>query len=201
MSTVSELLELHRKWVYSEKHEQRLEWYSLDAESRANLCHANLRGANLFRANLRGANLRDADLCGANLCHANLRDANLRDANLCGADLRGTVLDSAHINHQRAFVKACPVVNRHGGRIVYRTAKSQHVGSTEYLPGHTFVAPWLSFSAETECHPGIYAASLDWMRDNYPNMPLVRCYVRDGEWTISAKGAIRCKKLRVLSAA
>ena len=29
--------------------------------------------------------------------------------------------------------------------------------------------------------------------------PLVVCYVRDGDWVISAKGAIRCKKLRVLA--
>lgn len=82
---------------------------------------------------------------------------------------------------------------------MYRTPRSQHVGSTEYIPGHTYTAPVLSWDVATECHPGIYAASLAWMRKNYEARDLVRCYVRDGDWTITAKGAIRCSRIRVLS--
>jgi hypothetical protein len=136
-----------------------------------------------------------AALRGAALSGAVLRDADLRDA-----DLRDTCLDPVLPRLARAFVRVC-AANRRGGRIVYRTAWSQHVGATEYSPGRTYIAPNLSFSVETECHPGIYAGSLDWMHKNYRNVPLVRCYVRDGDWTITAKGCIRCARLRVLGAA
>jgi hypothetical protein len=98
----------------------------------------------------------------------------------------------------RKFAKECPPL-RTGGRIVYRAACSQFIGSTDYIPGSTYVASALSWSAETECHPGIYAASLKWMQKEYPARDLVRCYVRDGDWTITAKGAIRCSRIRVLN--
>ena len=53
---LKEILDNHRRWVYSED----------GIKERANLSDADLHGANL-----RGANLSDADLSGANL-----RDAN-----------------------------------------------------------------------------------------------------------------------------
>lgn len=147
------------------------------------------------RANLHGAYLHDANLSYANLSYADLHDANLHGANLSYTCLSPNL----HIA-QRAFCLACPPIGRHGGRIVYRTAQSQHVGSTEYVPGHTYTAPVLSFNCATDCHPGIYAGSLEWMYENYQDVPLVRCYVRDGDWVITAKGAIRCKRIRVLGA-
>jgi hypothetical protein len=176
--------------------------------SRANLTGADLTGADLTWANLTWANLTGADLSGAYLTRANLTRANLTGADLTGADLTWANLTWANLTNtclspelgklQRAFALACPPVGRHGGRIVYRTYKSQHVCTTTYEPGHTYVAPILSFSVETACHPGIYAGSMKWIDEEYPNMPLVRCYVRDGDWIITAKGAIRCKRLRVL---
>ena len=144
------------------------------------------------------ADLRGADLSGANLSWANLSWANLSGANLSGANLSGTCLSPELHQLHRQFCRECPPLLT-GGRIVYRTATSQHVGSTKYKPGHTYTAPLLSFDCVTDCHPGIYAASLRWMQENCPDTPLVVCYVRDGDWIISAKGAIRCKKLRVLS--
>ena len=164
----------------------------------ANLSGANLSGANLTGANLSGANLTGADLRGANLSGAYLRGANLSRANLGGAYLSGTCLDPRLLQLQRQFCRECPPLAT-GGRIVYRTATSRHIGDMSYEPGRTYTAPVLSFDAATACHPGIYAGSLRWMRENYPGIPLVRCYVRDGDWVISAKGAIRCKKLRVLA--
>jgi uncharacterized protein YjbI with pentapeptide repeats len=148
-------------------------------------------------ADLCGANLSCADLSDANLSGAYLSGAGLHDADLHGADLSDTCLSSDLHAEQRAFCRACPPIGRHGGRIVYRTAQSKFVGNTCYLPGHTYVAPVLSFSCETACHPGIYAGSLEWMQN--ASGTLVRCYVRDGDWVITAKGAIRCKRLRVLS--
>lgn len=127
---------------------------------------------------------------------ANLDGANLSRANLSLADLECTCLDPDLHALARQFARECPPL-RTGGRIVYRYAKSLHVGSTAYVPGHTYVAPLLSHSVETECHPGIYAGSLRWMQE-YTRKRMVRCYVRDGDWVITAKGCIRCKRLRVL---
>ena len=142
-----------------------------------------------------------ANLSWANLSRANLSGANLSGADLSEANLSGTQLDSALIEKQRAFCKSAKP-NKHGGRIVYRTATSNHIGSTEYAVGLTYIAPNLSFASETECHPGIYVfASLDEAREKYPEEKFVRCYVRDGEWVITAKGnaIARCKRIRVLS--
>jgi hypothetical protein len=173
------------------------------SETAINLSWANLSWANLSGANLSGADLRWANLSGANLSWANLSGANLSGADLSGADLRWanlsrTCLDDNLRKLQRIFAKQCPPL-KNGGRIVYRTINSQHIGDARYLPGRTYVAPVLSADVSTACHPGIYAASLEWMGKNYPNKKLVRCYVRDGDWFMSAKGAIRCKRLRVLS--
>ncbi len=179
------ILDKHAKWLRDE-----------EDGSRANLTDAYLTGANLSRAYLTGAYLNGADLSRAYLSRANLTDADLTGANLSRAYLDGTCLDPGLCSMSRDFCRACPPTKR-GGRIVYRTAKSQHIGNQEYIPGHTYTAPVLSWDVATACHPGIYAASLEWMRREY-YVSLVRCYVRDGEWTITAKGAIRCKKIRVL---
>ena len=141
--------------------------------------------------------LEKAVASGANLAGANLADAHLARADLTGANLTYTCLDPRIHAWQREFVRACPPL-RTGGRIVYRTERSQHCGGTVYIPGHTYTAPWLSFSAETACHPGIYAGSLEQIRTQYPETRLVRCYVRDGDWTICEKG-VRCARLRVLA--
>ena len=219
---LAEILNRHRAWLREEKDGRRADLSGANLRgadlSDANLRGANLRGANLSGAYLRGADLsgadlsgaylRGADLSGADLSRADLSGANLSGANLSGAylrgadlsdaDLSGTCLDPELQKLQRQFCKACPP-NRHGGRIIYRTAKSQHVGDTVYQPGRTYVAPILSFDSATACHPGIYAGSLKWMRQNYPDEPLIRCYTRDGDWVIAAKGAIRCQRLRVLN--
>jgi hypothetical protein len=163
--------------------QKHAEWLRNEGGKRADLTRANLTGADLTRAYLTGAYLTWANLTGADLT---------------GAYLTNTCLSPELGKLQRALALACPPVGRHGGRIVYRTYKSQHVCTTTYEPGHTYVAPILSFSVETACHPGIYAGSMKWIDEEYPNMPLVRCYVRDGDWIITAKGAIRCKRLRVL---
>jgi hypothetical protein len=138
------------------------------------------------RANLSGANLSGAILCGA----------DLREAQLEGAILGGTCLDPDLIAMQREFCRACPA-DADGYRIVYRTATSQHMGGTTYEPGNTYETPFVSADIVTACHPGIYAASLKWMRENY-GTKLVKCRVQDGDWFITAKGAIRTARLEVL---
>ena len=199
--TLKQILENHAAWLRGDNDKGRadLSYANLrDAGlSGANLRRANLSGADLSRADLSGADLSRADLSGADLSRADLGYANLRGADLSGADLSYTCLSPKLTELARKFAKKCPPL-RTGGRIVYRTARSQFVGNTEYRPGNTYVAPVLSWSVETECHPGIYAASLEWTRENFPYQDLVRCYVRDGDWTITDKGAIRCSRIRVL---
>jgi hypothetical protein len=142
----------------------------------ADLCGADLCGANLYRADLRGADLSGADLSGANLYRADLRGANLRRANLRGADLSDTCLDpDAPIQATDLLNLECP---GDGYAYGYRTARSQHCGSTEYVPGQTYRALWLSHDVTTECHPGIYLASLAWLQSYYPGEPVVRCRAR-----------------------
>jgi hypothetical protein len=118
-----------------------------------------------------------------------------------GADLRGTCLAPALNDYARQFAQTCKPVGRHGGRIVYRTATSQHANAgSAYEVGKTYIANALSWDASTACHPGIYAyGTLDELRDDFPGKPAVRCYVRDGDYTITAKNAIRCARIRVLS--
>ena len=183
---LEEILQKHEKWLVG-----------THGGVRADLSEANLRGADLRGADLSVANLYRADLSEANLYRADLRGADLREANLRGADLFDTCMSPTLVGLQRRFCRQCPPLAT-GGRIVYRTTTSKHVWNTEYKPGHTYVAPVLSFDCATDCHPGIYAGSYEWMKANYPDDQLVVCYVRDGEWVISAKGAIRCKKVRVL---
>jgi hypothetical protein len=185
------ILERHGIWLETEGKEGR----------QANLTKANLTEADLTNANLSGADLHVADLTNAYLKGVDLSGADLSGTDLCaadlsGADLSGTCLSDNLLSDLRRFCRECPPLAT-GGRIVFRTAESKYIGNTEYVPGHTYTAPNLSFDC-TACHPGIYAASLRWMKKNHPNDALVVCYVRDGDWVISAKGAIRCKKLRVL---
>ena len=63
--TLTEIIELHRKWIDDES-----------GGNRANLRSANLSGADLYNANLSGANLSGANLSGANLYNANLSGAD-----------------------------------------------------------------------------------------------------------------------------
>ena len=73
---LSEILELHKKWMAGN-----------EVGERADLKDANLVGANLEGADLRYADLRYADLKDANLVGANLDNADLEGADLEGADL------------------------------------------------------------------------------------------------------------------
>ena len=55
----------------------------------------------------------------------------------------------------------------------WRTVKSQHCGTTEYLPGQHYIAPYFSVDTNTDCHPGLYVASKEWLATNYPGDPIV----------------------------
>jgi len=85
---LKDILEKHRKWLYSEP-----------GGERANLSYANLSSADLRYANLSSADLRYANLSSANLSYANLSSADLSYANLSSADLSYANLSSADLSY------------------------------------------------------------------------------------------------------
>jgi len=159
-----------------------------------NLCEADLCGADLCESNLREANLRGADLCGADLCEANLYGADLREANLTWTildpDILPSWIDDAEIISAGLEVR---------GEWIYgwRTETSQHVGNTKYVSGETYTTPVFSGCPETECHPGIYFASKEWLNNNYSNKKLVRVRAMRHQ-TIHVKNKWRARFIEVL---
>jgi hypothetical protein len=201
---LSAILALHVKWRAGVPAGKRAKLCGADLCG-ANLCGANLCGANLCDADLRyvdlrGADLRDADLRDADLSSADLRGANLCDANLCGANLTSTCLDPA------ALLSIIPDSNieaaglRIHGPWVYgwRTARSQHAGSTEYaIRDEPYVAPWFSVDSETSCHPGIYLAGKSYLAKEYDGHALVACKCLRSE-LVHAGDKWRCKRLWIV---
>jgi uncharacterized protein YjbI with pentapeptide repeats len=99
---LSEILELHKKWILGQKDGQRAYLQRADLRG-AYLRGADLRGAYLQGAYLQGAYLQGADLRGADLQGADLQGADLRGAYLRGADLQGAYLQGADL--QRADLR------------------------------------------------------------------------------------------------
>jgi hypothetical protein len=181
--------------------------YKIETLQYADLRHAYLRGANLQGnylrgADLRHANLQRADLRGADLRHANLQDAdlrgaNLQDADLQGADLLNTILDPAAPMPAIPDAAICEAGLTIDGDIVrgWRTAKSIHCGTQSYTAqAEPYVAPYFSVDQLTPCHPGIYLASLDWLREEYPDVEIVPCHCLRSE-LVHAGDKWRCKRL------
>jgi len=151
----------------------------------ANLIGSNLGGANLIGSNLGGANLRGANLARAYLARANLTGVNLEGANLGGAslgyvNLRGANLAGTVLSGPIPTADLSGFEVRDGWVYGWRTATSQHVGSTMYIPGHTYTATHLSRDVKTECHPGLYFATREWIEKNYPCTPIVAVRARVG---------------------
>jgi len=163
---IPEILAKHEKWVRGD-----------EGGERANLADANLAGANLAGANLYGANLVGAILVGADLA---------------GATLKGTCLDPEAPLPEADLSE---LEEKDGWYYGYRTQKSQHCGDTVYEPGKSYEAPYFSVSIETACHPGIYLAPLDWLKEHYPNEPLVRVRAKH---VLKAGDKYRAKYLEVL---
>jgi len=162
--------------------------------SEANLTKANLTRANLFRADLSGANLTEANLIGVNLSEANLYRANLSKTNLTNANLQGTCLDP----QVQVPETDLSCFETEGDYIIgYRTKGSMHKSNTIYEPGKHYVAPWFSICTETSCHPGIYLATLSWLKDEYPFSLYVKLKALKAE-TLKVGNKYRAKQIWVL---
>jgi len=216
---IPEILAKHGKWVRGEEGGERadLAYANLAGANLtgANLTLADLAGANLYGANLAGANLTRAYLAGANLTGADLTDANLTGANLAYADLAGADLTGANLvgaNLTGAILKGTcldpeaqlpetdlsGLEEKDGWYYGYRTRRSQHCGNTVYEPGKSYTAPYFSVSTETTCHPGIYLAPLAWLKEKYPDEPLVRVRAKH---VLKAGDKYRAKYIEVLELA
>ena len=57
----------------------------------------------------------------------------------------------------------------------WRTARSVSFGDTQYVVGNCYEAPFFSICDKTKSHPGLYFASLEWLKENYPNETFVKC--------------------------
>ena len=162
--------------------------------SNADLSHADLRNADLRNAYLRGAYLRGANLRCANLSESDLRDADLRDA-----DLTNTCLDPAAPLPPISIAVLLATGLTPAGNLVYgwRTATSQHCGETTYKPGERYDARWFSIDVHSPCHPGIYLASKEWLRTEYPGVELVEIMCRHDE-LLRAGSKWRAKRIWIL---
>ena len=131
--------------------------------------------ANLPGADLSGANLSRADLSWADLSGSFLRWANLSGADLSKANLSKTCLDPENLIPEIEDSSIISAGLEIDGEYVYgyRTKESQHVAGTTYEVG-VYTAPWFSTDT-TECHPGIYLASREWLGRNYIGKKIVRC--------------------------
>lgn len=151
------------------------------------------------RANLTGADLNGADLTGANLSRAYLSRANLTGANLTGANLTDTCLDP----NKEIVTIADSYFTKKGFEVDsdfvygYRTKRSRHCGNTTYEVGQEYTAPYFSVSSDTDCHPGLYFATLDWLQLNYGSTDLVKVKARKDE-VIKAGNKWRAKRLWVI---
>ena len=169
----------------------------------ASLRGADLRGANLTEADLTRASLTEADLRGANLTGADLTRASLKGANLTGADLTNTCLDPQAVipTKMQETLRKTFDVDANGYFIAYRTRVSLHITpETEYEVGKEYIAPVFSVSTETDCHPGRYFATQDWLNTNEgyadPEWVTVRVHISDA---LAAWDKFRCRKFTVIA--
>ena len=166
--------------------------------SGANLYGANLSGANLSEANLSEANLRGANLSEADLSKADLSGANLYGANLSGADLSNTCLDpNALVPSISDEVLITSGFTIDGDKIFgFRTLKSQYYGEHVYTSGE-HISNAFSVDINTDCHPGIYLAGMEYMKANYKGKEGVKCYCFRNEM-VHAGDKFRAKRIWVV---
>lgn len=193
------ILASHRAWLVGDAGGQRAHLAGADL-SGADLWGAQLMGADLSRARLSGAHLVGADLTGADLSGADLSGADLSRAQLMGTDLSGanlsrTALDtSAPIPDATAALTVAGIAVRGGIVYAYRTARSTHAAEGDYETPGEYVAPWFSVDPLTDCHPGLYLASRDWLEREYPGCPLVGVRARVEDVLATVGGKFRARR-------
>ena len=210
---LANILELHLKWLRSEKGGVRADL------SDADLSRANLRGADLSRANLRGADLSDANLSDANLSRADLSDANLSRADLSRADLSDADLSDANLsdaNLSRAdlsraegVLSSIDFMNEHfekidEGYIAYKTFGTFYsINPNWKIKVGEVIEENVNFDRNNECGCGINVATYNWIKTQTGDSPVYKVLIRN-EWLMGvcvpylSDGKIRCERVEIL---
>ena len=152
---LSEILDLHKKWLNDDKGGAIADLRSADLRS-ADLRFADLSSADLRSADLRSADLNSADLRFADLRSADLRSADLRFADLRYADLRFADLSSADLRYAVGEMRYVKSLQCEKYYISY-TATTLNIG----CQSHT-ILEWQNFDDETISK--MDNGALDWWR-------------------------------------
>jgi len=131
--------------------------------------------------------------------NSRLESVSMEETVFNNCDLYGTILDP-NKTFDPPSIHALNVagLNLFNGKVYgYRTLKSRHFGSTEYVPrDEPYKAPYFSTDKETACHPGIYLAGIKYLNYEYGDGFYARVYCLHNEM-IQAADKFRCKRLWV----
>ncbi|MGL5134493.1 MAG: pentapeptide repeat-containing protein [Planktothrix sp.] len=175
----------------------------------ANLSEANLSGANLSEANLGYANLRYANLRYANLSNANLSEANLGYANLSGANLSEANLRFADFSKAKGLFDMIDWLNASfhktdNGYVVYKCFSGSYSPNPDWaIKQGSIISENCNPNITEDCGCGINVATMEWVKENYPNMPIWSLLIRF-EWLVGAviplntKGEFRCSRAELI---
>lgn len=134
--------------------------------------------------------------------NANLARANLAGANLAGANLANTCLDPNNVIDPEPVIQWCAnnniPVDEDGYFVAWRTKKSRYIGSTVYEVGQTYTAPWFSTDANTDCHPGLYFATREYLEKSERGCDTVAVRVNVNDAVIIPSKGGRCRKFTVV---
>ena len=140
-SELSEILELHKKWLKKEEGGIKADLSHCDLRN-ADLSSIDLRQANLSNSNLGFADLGYANLSFTDLNHADLKSANLNSANLSFADLNFANLAYANLRYAIGNMKHVKTLQLEGYMISY-TDTILAIGCKLYP-----ITDWENFSDE-----------------------------------------------------
>ena len=170
---LANILELHLKWIRSEKGGVR----------------ADLRGADL-----RGADLSDADLSDADLSDADLRGADLSDADL--SDAEGVLSAIDFMNKHFEKIDEGYIAYKTFGKF-YSINPNWKIKVGEVIEEN------VNFNRNNECGCGINVAPLKWVKNQTGDLPIYKVLIRNEWLMgvcipYLTDGKIRCERVEIL---
>ena len=175
---LANILELHLKWIRSEKGGVR---------------------ADLSDADLSDADLSDADLSRADLSRADLSDADLSDADLRGADLSDAEGVLSAIDFMNKHFEKIDE-----GYIAYKTFGTFYsINPNWKIKVGEVIEENVNFNRNNECGCGINVAPLKWVKNQTGDLPIYKVLIRN-EWLMGVcipyltDGKIRCERVEIL---
>jgi uncharacterized protein YjbI with pentapeptide repeats len=149
---LTEILELHKKWLNNESGGVRADLSYSDL-SGSDLRDSNLRYSNLRNSNLRNSDLRDSNLRYSDLSYSDLSNSNLRGSDLINSDLRGSDLSGSNLRN--SDLRGSDLSNSDLNR-----ANLTNIKINENTTGLTNLCPDGSFVAWKKLRGGVIAKLL-----------------------------------------